>query len=116
MERQRLYQEIGALTSHYATVELAADFMAATIPHAIINTIAQVADLDALKDKLTTTTIPGGRKIHMQPAAVDDGQSPKELDFPPRYGEQTRLVLKEAGYTDADCNKLAEDGIIFTAA
>ena len=116
VERQRLYQEIGALTSHYATVELAADFLAATIPHAIINTIAQVAGLDALKDKLTTTTVPGGKKIRMQPVAVNDGQSVNKLDFPPRYGEHTRLVLKEAGYTDTDCNKLAENGIIFTAA
>lgn len=114
-ERQQLYRDIGDLTSKHTTDELAADFSSATIPHAIINTIAQVAGLAALKNKLTTTTIPGGKKIHMQPPAVNDAEAVTELDFPPRYGEHTRRILREAGYTDSDCDKLSADGIIFTA-
>lgn len=113
-ERQRLYQEIGALTSRYTMDDLAADFSTATIPHAVINTIAQVAGLAALKNKLTTTTIPGGKKIHMQPLAVDDAHGVTELDFPPKYGEHTRRILREIGYADSDCDKLSTDGIICT--
>jgi crotonobetainyl-CoA:carnitine CoA-transferase CaiB-like acyl-CoA transferase len=114
-QRQELYREIGALTASCTTAELAADFTAATIPHAVINTIAQVAQLKALKDKLTTTTIPGGNKIHMQPVAVDDEGVVRDLGFPPRYGEHTRQVLREIGYSDNDCDKLGKEGIIFSA-
>ena len=115
IESPVVYRDIGALTSKHTTGELAADFSSATIPHAIINTIAQVAGLAALKNKLTTTTIPGGKKIRMQPLAVDDTEAVTELDFPPRYGEHTRHILREVGYTDSDCDKLSADGIIYAA-
>ena len=114
-ERQQLYRDIGVLTSKHTTEKLAADFSSATIPHAVINTIAQVAGLDALKGKLTSTVIPGGKKIRMQPPAVDNADTVTELDFPPRYGEHTRRILKEIGYEDSDCDRLTADGIIFTA-
>jgi len=112
-ERQRLYREIGELTLQYTTAELAADFTAATIPHAVINTIAQVAQLEALKDKLTMTTLPNGRKIHMQPVAVNDKHALKSFEFPPRYGEHTRQVLREIGYSDQSCSELNRDEIIY---
>jgi crotonobetainyl-CoA:carnitine CoA-transferase CaiB-like acyl-CoA transferase len=112
-ERQVLYAEIGALTAQYTTAELAEDFMAATIPHAIINTIPQVAELAAIRDKRTTTVTPDGRRIHMQPMAVDEAGACTELDFPPRYGAHTRQVLADAGYTGAACEALINDGVVF---
>ena len=115
-ERQSLYVDIGALTSQYTTDELVDDFLAATIPHARINDIPQVAKLEALKDKLTTTHLPNGRKIHMQPMAVDVDGAVTDLSFPPRYGEQTAQILAEAGFGADDCAKLQENGIIYCAA
>jgi len=112
-QRQELYKDINELTSRYTTAELAEDFMAATIPHAAINTIPQVTALDALKDKLTTTTMPDGKKIRMQPMAVDEIDAITDLAFPPRYGEQALQVLKEIGYSGEGCNSLLEDGAIF---
>ncbi|NOZ65713.1 MAG: CoA transferase [Alphaproteobacteria bacterium] len=112
-ERQSLYTDIGALTSHYSTDELVEDFMAATIPHARINDIPAVAKLPAIASKLTTTQLPDGRTIHMQPMAVDVDGAVTELNFPPRYGEQTAKVLSEAGYSAQDCTALQESGVIY---
>ncbi len=112
-ERQSLYADIGALTSHYSTDELVEDFMAATIPHARINDIPAVAKLPAIASKLTTTQLPDGRTIHMQPMAVDVDGAVTELDFPPCYGEQTAKVLSEAGYSSQDCTALQESGVIY---
>ncbi|MBL4612203.1 MAG: CoA transferase [Emcibacter sp.] len=115
-ERQSLYVDIGALTSQYTTDELVDGFMGATIAHARINDIPQVAKLEALKDKLTTTHLPNGRKIHMQPMAVDVDGAVTNLSFPPRYGAQTAQILAEAGFDADDCAKLQENGIIYCAA
>lgn len=115
-ERQSLYGDIGALTSQYTTDELVDDFMAATIPHARINDIPQVAKLEALKDKLTTTHLPNGKEIHMQPMAVDVDGAVTNLSFPPRYGAQTAKVMAEAGFGADDCAKLQENGIIYCAS
>jgi crotonobetainyl-CoA:carnitine CoA-transferase CaiB-like acyl-CoA transferase len=114
-ERQSLYEDIGALTSKYSTDELVEDFTEATIPHAIINTIPQVAKLDALRSRLTTTSTPDGRKIHMQPMAVDEAGAITHLSFPQRYGEQTLQVLQEIGYSADRCEELNKEGAIFTA-
>jgi len=48
----------------------------------------------------------------MQPMAVDRPGAPRELSFPPRYGEHTRPVLREAGFSEAECQALAAAGVI----
>jgi len=114
-ERQSLYADIGALTSKYSTDALVADFMAATIPHARINDIPQVAELPAIKSKLTTTHLPDGRQIHMQPMAVDLDGAKTTLSFPPKYGEHTAKIMYEAGFEADECERLHKCGAIFTA-
>jgi len=115
-ERQSLYRDIGALTSQYSTGELVEDFMAATIPHARINDIPAVAALPAIRDKLTTTRLPGGRKIHMQPMAVDVAGAVTDLSFPPGYGADTAQVLAEAGFSADDRAELQENGAVYYAS
>lgn len=116
LERQSLYEDIGALTSLYSTDELVEDFLAATIPHARINDVPQVARLGAIKNKLTTTQLPNGRQVNMQPMAVDIAGAVTALSFPPRYGGQTAQVLGEAGFTESDCAHLQETGAIYCAS
>jgi len=112
-ERQALYRDIGALTAKYTTDELEADFRAATIPHARINDIPQVAALAALQQKLTRTLLPDGRQIRMQPMAVDVEDAVTELRFPPGYGEHTAAVMKGAGFDEGTCAKLRAAGAIY---
>ena len=112
-DRQGCYRDIGAITAQFTTSELVEDFAKATIPHAVINSIGQVRDLEALRDKLTTTTAPDGKTIHMQPLATDMNGSVTELPFPPKYGEHTRKVLSDAGYDAAKLEELIETGILY---
>jgi crotonobetainyl-CoA:carnitine CoA-transferase CaiB-like acyl-CoA transferase len=99
------------VTARVNTSELADDFRKATIPNAAIHTIPQVRALAALADKLTTTTLPGGKLVRMQPKAVDLAGSAGEFAFPPHYGQHTRQILAEAGLS-GEYDSLAQAGIV----
>lgn len=111
-ERQAILREIAAITARHPSAELAADLARATIPNAQINTIPQVRELEALRDKLTRTRMPDGRQVRMQPAAVDWPGQVRELAFPGRYGEHTRACLREAGYRDGEIDALVSAGAV----
>ncbi len=110
--RVELQRDIAQVTARHALEDIMADLRAATIPHARINGVKAVRDLEALRERLTATVMPGGKRIRMQPMAVDLAEGRRELAFPPRYGEHTRPVLREAGYSDAECRALAAAGVI----
>jgi crotonobetainyl-CoA:carnitine CoA-transferase CaiB-like acyl-CoA transferase len=113
-ELQQIYQDIGAVTSSTSTAELVRYFQEATIAHAVINTVPEVRELEALRDKLTTTQTPGGKLVHMQPMPVDEAGATTSLSFPPKYGEHTRSVLAEAGYGTEQLTELEAAGVIST--
>jgi itaconate CoA-transferase len=113
-DREKLQRDIGDIMINFETAELASDLKGATIPCAPISTIPQVIERPELKGKLTTTTAPDGATIRMQPMAVDNENSRKELSFPPKYGEQTNSILKEAGYTSKQIDQLVGSNIIPT--
>jgi len=48
----------------------------------------------------------------MQPMAVDQAGTSREMSFPPKYGEHTRSIMQEAGYDESDVDKLAQSGIV----
>jgi crotonobetainyl-CoA:carnitine CoA-transferase CaiB-like acyl-CoA transferase len=111
-ERVRIHADIAAVTRRYPAAEIAADLRRATIPHTQIHDIPMVRDLPALAPRLTTTTSPAGRTIRMQPMAVDRPGGHAPLRFPPKYGEHTRAVLREAGFGDADIEAFRSAGVI----
>ena len=111
-QRQGCYRDISAVSANFSTAELAKDFAAATIPHAVINDIRQVRVLEALNGKLTTTHTPDGHLIHMQPMAVDMDSAQSELAFPAKYGQHTRQVLAEAGLDAGEIDALAGLGVV----
>ena len=89
-----------------------ADLREASIPNAQISTIHTVLNLEQLRDKLTTTVTPAGKTVRMQPMAVDRGDAQTRLHFPHKYGEDTRMVLAEAGFQTSEIDALARSGII----
>jgi len=111
-EREAIHAEMAAATAGFTTAELQAEFARARIPHAPINTIAQVRDLPALGGKLTTTRTPAGQVVHLPPLAVDLTDGVTELAFAPGYGQDTRTVLEQVGLTGDEIAGLAERGII----
>ena len=111
-EREAIHREMAAVTRQFITAQIVGDFGKATIPHAPIHDIPAVRAMEAVRSKLTTTRMPGGKTVRMQPMAVDVPRASTELRFPPKYGQDTRRVLREIGCSDADCAALKQQGII----
>lgn len=111
-ERTAIHRDMAEVTRQYAAAELAQDFRTATIPHAPIHDIPAVRAMEAMDRKLTMTHTPEGKPVRMQPLAVDVPGARTELPFPAKYGQHTLPVLREAGFTEADCAALREQGVI----
>jgi crotonobetainyl-CoA:carnitine CoA-transferase CaiB-like acyl-CoA transferase len=112
VEREAIHRDMAAVTARCTVDEILADLRAATIPATRIFDIRQVRDLPQLANKLTHTTMPDGRTVHMQPMAVDVPDAPLGLPFPPKYGSDTRRILAEAGYATAEIDSLAAMGAV----
>ena len=84
----------------------------AKIPHAPIQTVAQVREMNAIASKLTTTRTPAGKTVHLPPLATDFEGAVTEYSFSPRYSEHTKSILQEAGLSEDDIAVLETDGII----
>ena len=111
-DREAIYRDIGAATARMTLAEVIADLKQATIPNAQISNLNKVIGLEQLRDKLTGTAMPSGRKVRMQPLAVDREDAQTALHFPHKYGEDTRAVLAEVGYAPSEVATLAKDGVI----
>lgn len=111
-EREQLRRDMVAVTMQHSVDELLADLAAATIPATRIHDIRQARELPALRDRLTRTTMPDGRTLHMQPMAVDVTGALGTLGFAPKYGQHTRQVLAEAGLSAPAIQELAGAGVI----
>ncbi len=111
-ERDAIHLELAACTERVSTAALQQMLDAARIPHAPILTIAQVRDLDAISSKLTTTTLPSGKTIHLPPMAVDFEGAVTDMPFAPRYNQHTDAVLREAGRSPEDLAGLKALGVI----
>lgn len=111
-DRQGCYEDLCGVTSTCSTAELTAELGKAKISHAVINNIAQVRDLAAVRDKLTCTHTPAGKAIRMQPMATDVDGALTTLRFAPGYGENTRAILAEIGVAGEAYSELLRAGIV----
>ena len=111
-ERAQIHLDMAAVTHRYPAAEIAADLKRATIPNTLIHDIPMVRALPALASRLTTTVTPAGKTIRMQPLAVDRADARTSLPFPPKYGEHTQSVLREAGIGDGEREALRVAGVI----
>lgn len=101
-DREAMYAQLHGVTRQHGTRELTSKLQEAKVPCGIVNTVRDVIELDALKNRLMISTRPDGEKVYMQPPAVERADLHRELAFAPRYGEHTDAVLSELGYpTDA---------------
>ncbi|MEQ1807139.1 MAG: CoA transferase, partial [Burkholderiaceae bacterium] len=111
-EREAIHADIAAVTVAHGADQLLADLRDATIPATRIHDIHQVRELAALQDRLTSTVLPDGRSVRMQPMAVDIPGAQRCLSFAPRYGEHTRSVLTQAGLGYAEVRALYNAGVV----
>jgi crotonobetainyl-CoA:carnitine CoA-transferase CaiB-like acyl-CoA transferase len=111
-EQRAIHEEMAIATRQYISAALMEELAKRKIPHAPINTIRQVREMDAIASRVTTTTTPDGRTINLPPMAVDLEDGVRELSFAPSYSEHTRAILEESGLTQGEIAALAGDGII----
>ncbi|HVW70609.1 MAG TPA: CoA transferase, partial [Steroidobacteraceae bacterium] len=114
-ERAAMFEDVRRVFARHPTEELAQDLTKARIPWARVNDVYAAAALPAIREKLTTSYAPDGRRLALQPLPVDRPEPPRELSFPPRYGEHTRSLLNEIGLGDAEVDDLAADGTVYLA-
>lgn len=110
-ERAEIHRDMAAATAKLNTKALMADLGRAKIPHAPIHTIPQVRQMEAVGSKLTTTTTPAGKTIHLCPPSVDVDGLVTDYTFPPKYSEHTDAILREAGLSEEEIVALAGKGI-----
>ncbi|HJW55588.1 MAG TPA: CoA transferase [Burkholderiaceae bacterium] len=111
-ERNAIQRDMTVATRRCGTGELSEKLRQATIPHAPIHDIPQVRAMEAIAAKLTTTRTPDGRLVRMQPMAVDVAGAPGEYGFAPKYGQDTRAILRDAGCSGEEIATLERDGVI----
>jgi crotonobetainyl-CoA:carnitine CoA-transferase CaiB-like acyl-CoA transferase len=111
-EQKAIHKEMAAATREYTSAALMDELAKRKIPHAPINTIRQVREMDAVASRVTTTHTPDGRTINLPPMAVDLEDGASELSFAPSYSEHTHAILGESGFSQSEIDGLAADGII----
>lgn len=111
-DRVAIHADIAAITRQHSTAEIMSDLRRAKIPHAPINTVPEAMQIEAIARKLTATTAPDGRRVRLQPMAVDHTGSPAHFSFPPRYGEHSEAILREVGYAPAEIDSMRTARII----
>ncbi len=111
-ERAAIHADIAAITARHTRAALAADFAAAKIPNAPINTVRQMRDEEAIRPKLTRTSTPDGHEVRLPPLTVDLDGAATDYDFPHKFGEDTDRVLREAGVDEDDLARLRDAGVI----
>ncbi len=111
-ERESIHGDMKMVTQKYPTLELLKELAGAKVPHAQINTISQVAQLEALASRLPRMSMPTGNAIRLAPHAVDRPGDRTEYDIAPRYGEHTGAILREAGVSEKTTEEYRRRGII----
>ncbi|MCR4314787.1 MAG: CoA transferase [Planctomycetes bacterium] len=107
--KRELHESIDRETSKYTTANVEAVMAKCVVPHARITPIEGVTSIPFIAQDLTHTTAPDGSPVRLPPAAVSTAhleESKGEIPFAPRYGEHTRAVLIEAGYSAAEIDAL----------
>jgi crotonobetainyl-CoA:carnitine CoA-transferase CaiB-like acyl-CoA transferase len=107
-----IHREMAEVAARHSTADLMARFAEGGIPHAPIQTVSQVRDVEAIRRKLTTTTTPEGRTVRLPPMAVDLEGAPREFRLSPSYGEHTVSVLREAGFAESEIAQLRKEGLV----
>lgn len=95
-QREAIHADLAAITRKCSSAELDADFTAATIPHAPINSIAQVAALPELRNQLASARTVDGRTVRLPPPALAGDEIVSQLSAPPERGRDAVALLAEA--------------------
>ncbi len=111
-DRESIYREITEITRIASLATITEELSRARIPNTPIQNIRQVHSMEAIRSRMTRTTLPTGQRIRLQPKAVDIAGQPSEFSVAPAYGQDTEALLEEIGYTRQEVLDLAEQGVV----
>jgi crotonobetainyl-CoA:carnitine CoA-transferase CaiB-like acyl-CoA transferase len=114
-DREKIHEEIAAITPRFKTEGLVKLLQAKGLVAAPIHTVPQVMDFPPIRERLLETETPGGKKVRLPPPSVEQEHLvslKRRLPFAPSYGRDTEPVLKEAGFSAAEIESLSADGVV----
>jgi len=108
------YAETGKALAKKTTKEWLELFRPTNVPHMVVNSLDELID----DPQLTETGFwqiadhPTEGRIRMAKTPYNFSESPTEIRrLPPRLGEQSAEILREAGYSDDDIQQMFDRGI-----
>jgi formyl-CoA transferase len=112
-----LNEKISAVTRNWDTEELLAVLREGLIPVAKVQTVAEVCEDVAVRDKLLSSTDPvsGMSVTHAPPPYMSQylKENERKLSFPPRLGEHNRKIYGDVlGISNEDFDQLKTSGVI----
>jgi len=107
----KIYDKMAEIAMTRTTAEWETLLLTIDVPHAAFAKITEIAEQPHLKavDMIATLDHPSEGKIRQARPAARFSESPAEIRrMPPRLGEHSQAVLREAGFTDEEVAAMIE--------
>jgi crotonobetainyl-CoA:carnitine CoA-transferase CaiB-like acyl-CoA transferase len=109
-ERMAIHEELAAKLRTQRTEELLPILQEAGLVAFPVNAAEEVREMAGIREHLNRTVLPDGTPVRLPPAAVETGR--REFSLAPRYGENTRQVLEQAGLGSDEIDDLTRRGVV----
>lgn len=111
----RIYNKMAEIAITRTTAEWEELLLRIDVPHAAFAKITEIAEQPHLKavGMIATLDHPSEGKIRQARPSARFSETPAEIRrMPPRLGEHSRAVLREAGFTDKDVASMIEKKVV----
>ena len=115
----RIYDKMAEIAITRTTAEWEELLLRIDVPHAAFAKITEIAEQPHLKavGMIATLYHPSEGKIRQARPSARFSDTPAEIHrMPPRLGEHSRAILREAGFTEEDVASMIETKVVGTSA
>jgi len=115
----QIYNKMAEIAITRTTAEWEELLLRIDVPHAAFAKITEIAEQPHLKavGMITTLDHPSEGKIRQARPSARFSDTPAEIHrMPPRLGEHSRAILREAGFTEEDVASMIEKKVVGTSA
>ena len=115
----QIYNKMAEIAITRTTVEWEELLLRIDVPHAAFAKITEIAEQPHLKavGMIATLDHPSEGKIRQARPSARFSDTPAEIHrMPPRLGEHSRAILREAGFTEEDVASMIETKVVGTSA